>query len=80
MSMTEAGVVFEHSHWPGLFICEVKHRACFNTYEEMAAFIAKYCPSTKIVHKGRCSHCGYLHFKGKHPGPSGASSGTDKRS
>jgi hypothetical protein len=80
MSMTEAGVIFEHAHWPGVFICEKRNRPAFETKEAMYAFIEKYCPSTRLIHKGKCAACGFWHFVGKGRGPSGASSGTERSS
>lgn len=80
MSMTEAGVIFEHPHWPGVFICAKRNRPAFETKEEMHAFQEKWCPSVRVLREGRCSHCGRWHFIGKGRAPSGASSGTERSS
>lgn len=65
MSMTEAGVVFEHAHWKGLMICEKRNLPAFASRAEMAAFRERYCPSAHVVREGVCKFCGKLHFLGK---------------
>jgi hypothetical protein len=80
MSMTEAGVVFEHSLWPGLMICEKRNLPAFASRQEMAAFRERYCPSARVVREGVCKFCQRWHFASKPRGPSGASSGTERSS
>jgi hypothetical protein len=65
MIAADPGVIFEHAHWPGVFICEKRNRPAFETKEEMNAFRERYCPGLRLIREGRCSHCGYFHFIAK---------------